>query len=315
MVLTCRSALVVATLSLLTVLFHGCSPSKKLYPEEKIKVKIADLPISQDASFNLALEKGYFEDEGIEVERVKKSAHKDVIKALLSGEADFCAPSGASSITAIEGQRNPGKLKMYIVAGGEKGALVESILVRHASTISSMKDLKGKKLAIIPGAQWRTIATEILKKHNLKADEDVMLIEMNPNIQIKALVIGQIDALLGAEPIPTILKTKNLGKSIDPKVKEHFYSNAGAVRVDFAEKNPEATEKVLRVFARAVKEIEKKQETASYEPLDSLELTDSLTSEQIATMNAYCQNFFDNDVMKSPFETSNVTYSSKVVSE
>lgn len=227
---------------------------------ETTKVKIGGLPIAQGLPVFLALQKGYFKEAGIDAEFVKFEAPNQLIDAILSGSIDFTHTGGAMGIAAIANLKNPGKLAVYAAAGGNKVIPNDSILVGDTSGIQSIQALKGKKLGILPGIQWRTIARHILAKNNLVADVDVFIVELAPGLQALALGKGEIDALLAIEPMPTIVTKKNIGKEIvhTPTavyVANPFYGGAGILRLEFARQNPKLTKKVLAIIARSVREI------------------------------------------------------------
>ena len=191
-------------------------PSQKSTEQvaETTKIKIANLPIVQGLPLYLAIEKGYFKEAGLDVEMVKFEAPNQIVDAVLNGQVDFTSPSGAIGILGIANFKNPGKLKIYAAAGGDDNIQNDAILVKSDSTIQNIQELKGKKLGILPGIQWRTIAQHILKQNNLTADTDVILVELAAGLQAPALASGEIDALLGVEPTPTIVKTKSICKKI-----------------------------------------------------------------------------------------------------
>ena len=260
------------------------APKEVVSSTEVAKVRIANLPVVQALPLYLAIEKGYFAQEGIAVEVVPFEAPNQIIDAIMAGQVDFTSPSGAMGITGIADFKNPGKLKIYGVAGGDDVVANDAILVRVDSTIATIKELKGKKLGILPGIQWRTIARHILTQSNLVADQDVVLVELAANLQAPALAAGQIDALLAIEPMPTIVKAKNIGKEIVhvPTVRaiaNPFYGGAGAVRVEFARQNPHTTEKVLAVLGKAMEEIRQDPESARHYLKGYTPLTDDLLTQ------------------------------------
>ncbi len=234
---------------------------------EVTTVRIANLPIVQGLPLYLALGRGYFKAAGLNVKMIKFQSPNQIVDALLSGQVDFVSPSGAMGILGIANLKNPGKLEIYAAAGGNDVIQNDAILVKNGSNISNLQELKGKKLGILPGIQWRTIAQDILAKNNLVAGKDVALVELAPGLQAPALASGEIDALLGVEPIPTIIKVKGIGKEIVSKVTAKyvanpFYGGGGAVRTEFAKQNPKTTKKVLAILALAISEINKNPNAA-----------------------------------------------------
>ncbi len=251
-------------------------------PSEITKVKIANLPVIQGLPLYVAVDKGYFAEAGIEVEIVKFEAPNQIIDAIMTGQVDFTSPSGALGITGIADFKNPGKLKVYAVAGGTKGNSGANLIIPNESTLSTLADLKGKKLGILAGTiQWKTIAREILEKNGLNMDSDLTIVELAPSVQVEALASGQVDALLALEPIPTIATNKSTAKIwiADPTVlyiSDPSWLGAGIVSVDFAEKNPDTTKKVIAVLERAMAEIKENPDAYRQHLKGHTSLTDEL---------------------------------------
>lgn len=235
-------------------------------PKHNEVVRIGGLPIVQGLPLFLALEKGYFIEEGIDVEWIKFEAPNQLIDALLARQIDITHTGGPMSIAAIVNAKQPNSLKIYAAAGGDTVVPNDSIMIRNGLEITSLQDLKGKRIGILSGIQWRTIAQHIFAQNNLDK-EDITLVELAPALQPSALASGQIDALLAIEPIPTIVKEKSIGTELIKTptalyVANPFYGGAGVVSVQFLEDRPEVAMKVLKVLQRAVEEVKRNPNAA-----------------------------------------------------
>ncbi|MBI3332211.1 ABC transporter substrate-binding protein [Candidatus Peregrinibacteria bacterium] len=235
----------------------SCSPSQQ---GAATKVRIAYLPNIHALPFYLALEKGYFKDEGLDVEIVKFEAPNQIIDALLSDQVGVAAPGAAAGITAVSQSKKPGTIKIVSVQGGTATLKNEAFVVKKGSTIKSFTDLKGKKLGILPGIQWQTIARDILAKNGLTSGTDVTVVDLAIPLQVPALASGQVDALLAIEPSPTIAVAKDIGEIAmqSPTIQfiaDPFYAGVGDITTKFASENPELTEKILRVFDKSTDEV------------------------------------------------------------
>jgi NitT/TauT family transport system substrate-binding protein len=178
--------------------------------KENTKVRIGYLPIVQGLPLYMAIEKGYFKDSGIDVEAIKFDSPNQIVDALMQNNLDFGSPidnsddyitsksefsnktiskkgdlikeivySTALGITGVADYKNPGKLKIYAVAGGTEEVPNENLMVPIDSNLTSIKDLKGKKLGILAGTiQWRTITREVLAQNGLDMDKDVTIVEL-----------------------------------------------------------------------------------------------------------------------------------------
>jgi NitT/TauT family transport system substrate-binding protein len=309
----------------LLLLFSFCSCKK-----EETVVKIGYLPYLNGLPFYLALEKGYFKEEGLNVQSVRFEVPNPMVDALLAGQLDFTSPASPLLTTAVVESKSPGKFKIYALSGGTEEIPIESFLVKKENPISKLQDLKGKKIGIIPGLQPRIMIHRILEQNNFQLN-DFEIIEIAANMQIQALQTNQIDALLALEPIPTILKNKNLGKEIihAPAVKyiaNPFYLGAGAVRVEFAKKNPEITAKILRVFEKVIREIQEKPDEArqyfkGYTPLENsllplapvltFKMDDKLSAVDISAAQKFLDLCTDYQIVNQKINFESLLFSTK----
>ena len=293
---------------------------------ETTNVKIADLPVVHALPLYYAMEKGYFKDAGITVERVKFEAPAQLIDALMAGRVDMTSPSGAMGITGIADFKTPGKIKIYVATGGDDTVANDSLLVSSGSTISSIQDLKGKKLGVLAGIQWKTIASNILAKNGLSIT-NVTLVELAPAVQAPSLASGAIDALLAIEPMPTIVQAKGIGKILlkapTLAIADPFYPGAGAIRVEFAQKNPKTTALIMEILARSIREIRAnptaaKQYYKGYTPLDDTLISkapvmlftmyDELTAKDLAAIQTFYDMFTTAKVVDGTISIKSLLY-------
>lgn len=310
-------------------LFFFFSPSKSItHTTETTKIKIGGLPVAQGLPFFLALEKGYFTQAGLDIEYVSFESPNQVIDAVLSHQIDMTHTGAPLGIAAIADSKNPGKINIYAVAGGDENHPNDSILVKKNSPLQTFSDLRGKKLGILSSIQWRTIATHILKQENLIVDQDVTLVELAPTLQIQALAQGQIDALLAIQPIPTIALEKGIATEIVsvPTVKyvaAPFYGGAGIINTEFLTKNPVAAKKFLEVMKKATNEIQKDPDVshlalqkytgldeaiASKVPLPIIKLSPNLTQKDIDAAQQLINLFSAVHVVNEKINFSSLLY-------
>ena len=160
------------------------------------------------------------------------------------------------------------------------------------------------------------------------AGVDVTIVELAPGAQALALDSGEIDALLGVEPIPTIIKLKKIGKELIDKttteyVSSPFYGGAGAITTSFVTKNPETTKKILSIIKRSVDEITKNPDEArrylkNYTPLNDAAITevpisnikmhDDFTQSDIDSVQKFYDIFLEHNVVKEKMNFSELIY-------
>jgi putative hydroxymethylpyrimidine transport system substrate-binding protein len=138
----------------------------------------------------VALEKGFFADEGLEVTLVEPADPNDPPKLVAAGRADL----------AVSYQP---QLHMHAAAGlplARIGTLIatplSTVLVLDESPIQSIADLKGRKVGFSVGGFEDAILGAMLAKHDLTL-KDVTLINVNFSLS-PSLLSGQVDAVIGA---------------------------------------------------------------------------------------------------------------------
>lgn len=265
------------------------------------KIRVGDLPVVQALPFYVALDKGYFKEEGVEVERVRFDSPNQIIDALLQNQVDIGSTSVALGITGIANSKNPGKLEVYAISGGTKEVPNEDLLVPVDSNLTSISQLKGKKLGILAGTiQWKTITRDILASNGLDMNKDVTIVELAPSLQVPALASHQVDALLALEPIPTLAIQKKVGKILvkgpaEQVIADPLYPGAGVVSTRFATENPEATAKIIKAITRAIKDIRVNPDEAKLHLKGYTPLTDDLISQAPVSIFKTCSELMQQD--------------------
>ncbi len=249
--------IILAVLVVGKAVFHSAPSSIAAEPT----VRIAYLPVAQALPLYVALERGYFKQAGINVAPISFNDPSQIINAVLSGQVDFGAPSTASGITAVSDSKKPGSLQIFALQGSDKQNPSDAILVRADSAMQSIQDLRGKKIATLPGIQWQTIATHILAQNNLSIGRDVTLVPLALPLQGPALKSGQVDALLTIEPAVTVNVHSGDARILAEEpaladIANPFYPAVGVVNSSFAAAHPELAQKIIAILGRATSDIE-----------------------------------------------------------
>ncbi len=296
-------------------------------PETNI-VKIGYVPLVHGLPLFLAVEKGYFTEVGLEVEPIRFEAPNQLIDALLNGQIDLGAPGAATGITMIAESKQPGSFKIFAGNGSDENHITESIIVKKNSTIGSINDLKGKKVGIFPGIQWRTISKEIFAKNNLSTDTDVTLVELAIPLQVQALESGQVDAVIALEPVVTIATSKGIAKVLVPSpamkyIAAPFYGGVGNISTTFLNQSPDTTRKVVAVFKKATEEINADPDSArvflkGYTPLDAdlskivtlpfFKMYTDFSAQDISAIQKFVDIFYENKIIETKVDVENVIY-------
>ncbi len=95
-----------------------------------------------------------------------------------------------------------------------------AVVARKDSPIATLKDLKGKKVAIWPGSTQEVFILERLRMEGMTI-KDVESIRVSFSEMPTALARGDVDAYVGAEPGPGVSLASGVGKIV-----EYPYSTA-----------------------------------------------------------------------------------------
>jgi len=144
----------------------------------------------------LAQEKGYFADEGVNVELVELSSLSDVRKAFERGQVDGMA---SSLVEVLEVSKNANRRAVIsMMADYSNGADVILADKRFADVVS----LIGAKIGIEPGTLNRLILMRALETHGL-ANDDVEIVNIAQPSMGRALSEGTVDAVVTYPPVST----------------------------------------------------------------------------------------------------------------
>lgn len=232
-----------------TVQFAAASP-KEIGTLKYIINNISDIVV-----IDLALEKGFFEEQGIKVENVGVAGGGAAsIQAIVTGNADI---GGAAIPAYVNAIRAGGKIK--VIYGGVAMAHAKdpgySLIVRDDSNIRSAKDLIGKTVAMgARGAMWDYGTKEYLRKNGVAIEKVNILIVPPPQLE-QVLRSKQVDAIMIGSPISDKIleggETRRLAS-----LYEILGPNAAGggfgfiVREDLIKKNPELVRRLVAVYEK-----------------------------------------------------------------
>ena len=142
--------------------------------------------------FYIALQKGFFKDEGVDVEFVIMEDTAIKMGALFANQIDVAA----STSDEFPSYLKPGKTVRYFMAvdysNGGDGIVANK-------SIKTVADLKGKKIAFEQGTISQYFLNVVLKKAGL-TQADVEPVNMTATDSGTAFVAGQVDAAVTWEP-------------------------------------------------------------------------------------------------------------------
>ncbi|MBF0582961.1 MAG: ABC transporter substrate-binding protein [Magnetococcales bacterium] len=235
------------------VLFLIAVFTQPLYAESA-KVRIGYTPLIYGQPAFVADAKGYFRDEGLDVEMVRFENSTQIVNAMIAGDLDFCAIAPVLAVMAAEEKVKGDEtlFKFFYYNLDSKKNPISFLLVHRDSTIAKLSDLKGKTIGVFPGNILSRVSAKLLLKPYVD-DNEIKFQDVGPQLQGQALESGQIDAMFSLEPFKTITVTKGIAKvlHVAPQlsISEPLPGGSGFMTTRFVKENPEAARK----FAAAIK--------------------------------------------------------------
>ncbi len=252
------SVKVTSTTKKINVEFQGSeSSAKKSEQPATIRKTLtaAYLPLTANLPLFVALDNGFFEQNGIKVNVIEATSPNDIITGIVSGKVDFAAVL-AYSLLFPAATRYPGEFKFFSSSEETLDKFTSSIIAMKDSPINTYQDLKGKKIGVYIGLVQINFLKAILAGMGIKESE-VEIVQISPRLQIQGLVSGEYDALSSTEPTINIAKLKGIAKVVSesPRVKfimNPFPSTASVISTRLLKEDPEAASAVVRALNMAI---------------------------------------------------------------
>jgi NitT/TauT family transport system substrate-binding protein len=236
-------------------------------PMAQEEVKIGYLPLVMSLPTFVALEKGYFQEQGLKVVNTPFQSGTLIVDALVVGRIDVNAGSAIVAHWLAE-QNLPGTFKIFLVYGPTEPKDNTFILaVAKDSPMKEMKDLKGKRVATFPGVASLTLAKAVLRPY-FDPDKEATLIEIPPGNIVQALAAGQIDAYFTPEPFGMIAVAQGVGRYlvehpvVSLNLKTGYPGGAFTFNSKFLKEKPLVAKKVKAAIDKGVDYINTNEQEA-----------------------------------------------------
>jgi len=233
--------LIIAFLMVFTLV--SCNDNKEeVQIENKVhKVKVGYLNMVSSLTHFVAIEKGYYKEQNLEVTGNPIKTSNLITQELVTGHINVGIELAIIPILK-QLEKSPDTIKIFSTSNITTENGFDAVLVKSSSSINNLEDLAGKKVGGFPGSTAKVSFTQLFIKKfpNL---EPPTFIQMTPNLHIQSLETGDIDALFAYEPVLSTGKVKYGFKQIFPSVYGSQFSpnpiGVGAVNQQWLESNPE----------------------------------------------------------------------------
>lgn len=231
----------------------------------------------------VALEKGYYGQEGVSVEIAGVfKAGPEIMTAFAAEELDMAYVGEAPATTAVANKT--ARVVAVAQVNTEGSAIVVS---RKNSSIKTVKDLQGKTVAV-PG--YSTVQDFLLRRALKNAGlalDAVTIIIIKPPEMIGALRTGQIDAFIAWEPYPSKTATMGVGRTLAGS-KDIWAGHPCCVLVagtQFLEKHARKVKAVLKAHIKATEFIKQNPHEALRIGIKYTGMDEATVRQAIQTVN------------------------------
>jgi NitT/TauT family transport system substrate-binding protein len=193
-----RARIALAALTLFAVACGG--PNTDATGPERTDITVGVLPTWDAAAVYLAVEKGYFQDEGIKVTPVVLANSEEAVSRNLSGALDITHDGYVSPIVAAS---KGFKLRIIVNSAQAKPGMYV-ILTPGNSSIQSPKDLAGATIGMTNSKGLPALLTDAALQS--AGVDDVRFVDVPFQSMGAALQNGSIDASFTADPFLTRFK-------------------------------------------------------------------------------------------------------------
>ncbi len=224
-----------------------------------VVVRAATTPSISNGGRYIAMERGYFQEEGVEIEDVTFDTSAKSLPALASGQVDLVAGGPTSGLFNAVAQGIPVRIVLDQwtgYPGNEAGGVIVRKELMDSGQLQSPADLRGLRLAMTSkGHATQRVWATLLDEAGLTFD-DVDTTELSyPNMNV-ALGNNAIDAAVSIEPYAS----QAIGAGFATRWKSWAdvipYDAVAVVMYSesFAEGNNEAAKRYAKAYVRGLRD-------------------------------------------------------------
>lgn len=223
---------------------------------KNVKVQLSFLFQSVDAPLILAMNKGYFAEEGLNVSYERGFGNVDTISKLGAGSFDLAFSDIYNTLEFND--KNPSNKIMAVAVPFNRAPF--AVLTLKEKGINDPKQLAGKTLGAPAGDGPRKLFPLFAKEIGVDANS-VTWSTMEPKLRETFLLQGKVDAISGfsTSALPSLVKGGKKLEDINVFYYNNygldFYGNAILARSEFAEKNPEIVKGFVRAYLRGMQDL------------------------------------------------------------
>jgi NitT/TauT family transport system substrate-binding protein len=247
-----------ALLAALSLAAGAQAPEKK-----KVTIAVGGKSLFYYLPLTVAERKGFFKEEGLEVEIPDFPGGARALQALVGGSADLVSGAYEHTIN-MAAKKQPIKA---VVLQARYSSIVLLLPKDKAAKYKSPRDLKGMKVGVTaPGSSTNMFVNNLLAKDGLKPT-DISVVGVGAGAgAVAAMEKGELDAMSNLDPVITQLESTGkyvaVADSRTEKGMKEIYGGDYMASViyatdEFVKKNPNTVQAVVNAMVRADKWIAK----------------------------------------------------------
>ncbi len=222
------------------------------------KIRIGYWPVAAGLPFYAAVDKGYFKEAGLDVEAIKFAGAQQVMEAMLSGRCDGSANGTGAGNLGVGEIASPGLFRIIATNPSNAKYVLDEFLVARDSPVTSIAQLKGKRVASGPGIQNRTLAMAVLERAGAPG---TTVTELPIGQHVAALAAGQVDAVYTLEPTGTVGRLNGATRVLEAGVIARYilgdplapwHGGAATLTTEFIKAHPAEAKRYIAAYARGI---------------------------------------------------------------
>ena len=212
----------------------------------KLRVRMDFSPWGLHGAMHLAQQKGWFKEQGLDVEVQDGTGTINTLQLLAAGQVDV----GQVALGTMAVAKENGLDLMSIAGFARTGDL--AVMVDAGQNVKAPKDLAGKKIVCFTTSPWAPFIEPFLKANGMSKSQ-VELVMVAPSAMISTYVSGNSDGFMSQAPFgqPMVLKTRQASALLlaDSGISFPSYGLAATPKTIDAKKD--ALARLARVQVRA----------------------------------------------------------------
>ena len=233
------------------LILNGCdrappSATDNAGAEVRQKITVAFTTQPQSTLIHVALNKGYFFNNGLDVQPLMHAFGKAALQSVLDGKADFATVAETPIMfSVLKGDR------IFVIANIESSSSNNGVLARRDADILQASDVRGKRIGFTPGTTSDFFLDSFLTAQGLTRQETTP-VPLAPDAMQDAVLNRKVDAI-STWNYPLTQIRHRLGEQAVIFYDRQIYTetfNIAAMQ-DFVQRNPQAVTRFLRALLQA----------------------------------------------------------------